>query len=88
MTYKATYIFICLIEECAELIVAICKAFRFGLENTHPVSKVRNIDAISSELDDIQGVATMLERECDITILHSDSIAIENKIAKVKKFIS
>lgn len=43
------------IEECAEVIKAICKAERFGYRNYHPdTPKVCNADEILNELDDLQ----------------------------------
>ena len=43
-----------LIEECAEVIQALCKADRFGLDDHNPVTLIANRDAIKSEIDDLQ----------------------------------
>lgn len=43
------------IEECSEVIKAICKAERFGYRNYHPdTPRICNADEILSELDDLQ----------------------------------
>ena len=41
------------IEECSELIQAICKAERFGWHNTHPTTGETNFDAVRREMDDV-----------------------------------
>lgn len=41
-------------EECGELIQAIAKAKRFGIESYHPVTLVRNTDRILSEMQDVE----------------------------------
>jgi NTP pyrophosphatase (non-canonical NTP hydrolase) len=43
-----------LIEECSEVIKALCKADRFGLDDHNPVTKETNRDAINSEIADVQ----------------------------------
>lgn len=49
-------------EECSELIQAICKARRFGLENYHPrdSEKVSNRQLILNEIDDVRRVTLEL----------------------------
>lgn len=43
------------IEECAELIKAICKAERFGYRNYHPSSPgICNAQEIVNEIDDVR----------------------------------
>ncbi len=45
------------IEECAEVIHAICKAKRFGIENCHPdTPKICNAQLILSEVEDLEKV--------------------------------
>lgn len=48
--------FDCLIEECSELIKALVKARRFGLDNFNPYdpSKISNRDSILSEIEDVK----------------------------------
>lgn len=44
-----------LIEECSELIKALCKAERFGLFDYHPATPdVTNRDAILAEIADVE----------------------------------
>lgn len=52
-----------LIEECAELIQALCKAERFGWNNHHPVRPGRtNMDDIRSEMADVVEAFEVLQR--------------------------
>jgi len=84
---RSTYLLICLIEECAEVIQRVCKAIRFGLDETQPGQRLNNLDRISLEIDDFQGVATMLNEQCDILVWHCDNMAINNKIDKVERYM-
>jgi len=43
-----------LIEECSEVIHALCKADRFGLDDYHPDTKIINRNSINSEINDLQ----------------------------------
>lgn len=50
------------IEECSELIKAICKADRFGWFNHHPDRPERlNVDDVLSEMDDVVEACERLE---------------------------
>ena len=41
------------IEECSELIKAICKAKRFGWFNSNPITNITNIENVLSEINDV-----------------------------------
>jgi hypothetical protein len=46
---------ICCIEECAELIQALCKVKRFGWDNFHPDHpEVKNWQSVLSEIEDVE----------------------------------
>ncbi|MDP2371898.1 hypothetical protein [Rhodoferax sp.] len=50
------------IEECSELIQALCKARRFGWFNHHPDRPTRtNMDDVLGEMDDVREVMTKLD---------------------------
>ena len=50
------------IEECSELIKAVCKAERFGYLNHHPDRPIRtNRDEIRSEMEDVVEAIEELE---------------------------
>lgn len=41
-------------EECSEVIKIVCKAQRFGLNDTHPQKGKKNIDLLAEELADVE----------------------------------
>ena len=45
--------FVKLAEECAEVIKVCMKIERFGLKSSHPITKVSNIEALLSEMQDV-----------------------------------
>lgn len=50
------------IEECSEVIKAICKAKRFGIENWHPdTPEINNAHQILMEISDLRKVMDFLE---------------------------
>lgn len=52
----------CTIEECSELIKAICKADRFGWDTLIPGTNERNLDRVQSELEDVRYRIHQLEQ--------------------------
>lgn len=50
-----------LMEECGELIQAICKAKRFGWRNWHPVTKQTNVDRVLAEIADVEDACARLK---------------------------
>ena len=76
MLNKSTYLLICLIEECAEIIQRVCKAIRFGMDEIQPGQDLNNLERISQEVDDFQGITTMLDTECDLRVLRFNDKAI------------
>lgn len=40
-------------EECAEVIQAVCKIQRFGIDNFHPETGVKNSDQLALEIADL-----------------------------------
>ena len=61
------------IEECAELIKAICKAERFGYFNYHPDRpELNNTEEIKAEMDDVVEVIERFEGYLkSLRIVHS-----------------
>lgn len=43
-----------LIEECSELIKAVCKGERFGWWNYHPERSANNFDDLMAEMEDVK----------------------------------
>jgi NTP pyrophosphatase (non-canonical NTP hydrolase) len=72
-------------EECAEVIVAISKISRFGLDNIKPGKPKTNREHLAEELGDLQA---MIDLCIKFNLVGSEqiSIAADNKIAKLKQW--
>jgi hypothetical protein len=72
-------------EECAEVIVAVSKISRFGLDNVKPGKPKTNREHLAEELGDLQA---MIDLCIKFNLVGSEqvSIAADNKIAKLKKW--
>lgn len=72
-------------EECAEVIVAISKISRFGLDNVKPGKPLTNRQHLAEELGDLQAMIDL----CIVTgVVSKDEVstAADNKIAKLKQW--
>lgn len=65
---KSTYLLVCLIEECAEVIQRACKAIRFGLTDVEPGQPLSNRERVETELVDLQAVIQLNQREDNIAL--------------------
>jgi len=72
-------------EECAEVIVAISKISRFGLDNIKPGKPKTNREHLAEELGDLQAMIDLCIK-FDLVGSEQVSIAADNKIAKLKKW--
>lgn len=55
-----------LVEECSELIQAICKARRFGWLNFHPNNpNLNNADDVLLEIEDVEKVFAQIKPQLD-----------------------
>jgi hypothetical protein len=72
-------------EECAEVIVAVSKISRFGLDNIKPGKPKTNREHLAEELGDLQA---MIDLCIEFNLVGSEqiSIAADNKIAKLKQW--
>lgn len=70
-------------EECAEVIVAISKISRFGLDNFKPGKPLTNRQHLAEELGDLQA---MIDLCIAVGLVNSDEVkgASDNKISKLK----
>ena len=59
-------------EECAEVIQAISKVFRFGLNQTHPETGISNKENLQTEIGQLSFMLSMLVQQWDL-----DTEAIE-----------
>lgn len=90
MINKTTYLLICVIEECAEVIQRVCKAIRFGLKEIQPGQDLNNEERIFAEACDLAAVMAMLETQgVKLGNPKNDGakILIEMKIRKVEEFM-
>ena len=72
-------------EECAEVIVAISKISRFGIDNIKPGKPKTNREHLAEELGDLQAMIDLCI-EFDLVSSHQVNIAADNKIAKLKEW--
>jgi NTP pyrophosphatase (non-canonical NTP hydrolase) len=73
-------------EECAEVIQAISKVYRFGLDNSW--NGITNKEALVTEIGDVIAMIDVLLTETDINIDIEDIYdAVERKKDKLKIFL-
>jgi NTP pyrophosphatase (non-canonical NTP hydrolase) len=72
-------------EECAEVIVAVSKINRFGLDNIKPGKPKTNREHLAEELGDLQAMIDLCVK-FDLVGSEQISTAADNKIAKLKKW--
>ena len=73
-------------EECAEVIQAVSKINRFGLQSEW--QGVTNKQALITEIGDVLALVKVLMEDTDINITMDEiNIAIENKLKKLKVFL-
>jgi NTP pyrophosphatase (non-canonical NTP hydrolase) len=83
---RQEYLLTCLSEEAAEIIQAVGKAQRFGLDDNYIYDDTPK-EAIKREFNDLVGVLEMLyEAGVDFKKLHDRSL-VEAKKKKVEKYI-
>ena len=70
-------------EECAEVIVAVSKISRFGLDNFKPGKPLTNRQHLAEEFGDLQA---MIDLCIDHNLVDKEEVltATRNKIAKLK----
>jgi NTP pyrophosphatase (non-canonical NTP hydrolase) len=74
-------------EECAEVIQAISKVFRFGMDDIHPTTNKSNRDSLEEEVGDLLCMIELLQEH---GIVNSTSVLNANvrKRNKLKKWSS
>ena len=72
-------------EECAEVIQAISKISRFGLDNLKPGKPKTNREHLEEELGDLMAMIDILQ-SMDIVSYTNIEIASKAKIEKLKKW--
>jgi NTP pyrophosphatase (non-canonical NTP hydrolase) len=78
---------ICLItmEECSEVIQAISKVQRFGIDGVHPVSNVTNRGHLEEEIGDLMAMIDMLKQVYGLDNANVLKASL-NKLEKLKKW--
>jgi NTP pyrophosphatase (non-canonical NTP hydrolase) len=74
-------------EECAEVIQAVSKINRFGLDNFKPGKPKTNREHLEEELGDMLAMIDIMLEKNVISVEHLD-IAKKAKIEKLKKWSS
>lgn len=72
-------------EECAEVIVAVSKCLRFGIDNCHPATGQSNLDHLEMELGDVLCMIELL-REQNLVSAKNLADNISKKRAKLKLY--
>jgi NTP pyrophosphatase (non-canonical NTP hydrolase) len=70
-------------EECAEVIVAVSKISRFGLDNFKPGKPLTNRQHLAEELGDLQAMIDLCIK-FNLVTSEQVNVAAGNKIAKLK----
>jgi NTP pyrophosphatase (non-canonical NTP hydrolase) len=85
MNDNNTEILLILQEECAEVIQAVSKILRFGMESRHPTTNINNKDHLTEEIGDLMA---MLKLVVDSHMVSEDECldAANNKLEKLKKW--
>lgn len=74
------------IEECSELIQALTKIQRFGLDSVNPYENISNKEALLKEIGDVHACLALLEQsllEIDPDSAKKISAQMQKKILKV-----
>jgi NTP pyrophosphatase (non-canonical NTP hydrolase) len=85
MNIKTKEILNILQEECAEVIQAVSKCDRFGIDNFKPGKPKTNREHLAEELGDLQAMIDLCIT-FDLVDNEQVSIAADNKIVKLKKW--
>ena len=72
-----------LAEECAEVIQAVTKIQRFGMETVNPLNNISNIESLTTECGDLSAMLLLIRR---MGIIDQDPMlrAAEAKMEKLK----
>ncbi len=81
MTDKTKEIMDITAEECAEVIVAISKISRFGIDNYKPNKPLTNRQHLEEEIGDLLAMVDLMEQ---FRVINMDRVNLA-KVAKIKK---
>lgn len=85
MSSKENEIMAILAEECGEVVVAVSKINRFGMDNLKPGKPKTNREHLAEELGDLQA---MIDLCIEFGIVGSEQVSVhaDNKIMKLKEW--
>lgn len=71
-------------EECAEVIQAISKVFRFGMDDVHPTTQKSNKDSLEEELGDLVCMIEMMMQRgiVDQDVVYGNALKKKDKLEK------
>lgn len=77
-----------LAEECAEVIQAISKIKRHGLDSFHPVSGITNMAELACELGDVLAAVMILQINVENTVIQDASLTelAAHKFKRIAKY--
>ena len=84
---KVEHLYMCVAEECGEITQAAGKSGRFGYDDYPPGGGLPNNEYLVREVNDLLGVLELLEEEGIPLPGVGDRAMIEEKKAKVKRFM-
>jgi NTP pyrophosphatase (non-canonical NTP hydrolase) len=84
MTDKTSEILSILQEECAEVIQAISKINRFGLDGVNPSTSVSNRDSLINEIGDTMAMVYCLINVTNFITEEEIAVASDAKLNKLK----
>lgn len=64
------------VEECAEVIHAVCKVQRFGYTNFHPETKKENVYQVADEIQDLKRVIEEYEKVILLKICEAQGVKL------------
>jgi len=82
---RTEYLLTCLAEESSEIIQAVSKILRFGLEDKYMPADKNNYESLIQEVNDLFAIVEMLKKEKIVVEVTTERL--ERKQEKVEHFI-
>jgi NTP pyrophosphatase (non-canonical NTP hydrolase) len=73
-------------EECGEVIQAVAKILRHGLNSYHPTGTTNNVEDLEKELGDLKAAVILCGRECGLSDGNINDAAAA-KLGRINRFL-